>query len=264
MKTFYFLSGLPRSGSTVLASILNQNPEVFVTPTSPLLDQLISNQNIWRSLQTVKANPVPDQLTNVTRELIQAMWDHIPQDIIVDKNRGWGKNLPAARILFEKDIKMIATTRDLPSIMASWLVLLKQNSDNYMVKQLINNGIIVTDESIMNCMWEEMVKDCFEGLNQAFKDAIEGQLLVIEYDDLINDPRASINSVESFLELPKYNYDFNNISSKTNDDDLAAWGLNGMHKIRPTLCKTSRDPLDVLGKNLFVRFSKLEKHYRRK
>ena len=48
MKTYHFLAGLPRSGSTVLASILNQNPEVYVTPTSPMLDLLVKNQdNFW-------------------------------------------------------------------------------------------------------------------------------------------------------------------------------------------------------------------------
>ena len=71
MKTFYFLAGLPRSGSTVLASILNQNPEVYVTPTSPMLDLLVKNQDTFWELPPVKANPCPDQLTNVTRAMIR-------------------------------------------------------------------------------------------------------------------------------------------------------------------------------------------------
>jgi hypothetical protein len=34
----YFLSGLPRSGSTVLAALLNQRNDIHVTPTSGLID----------------------------------------------------------------------------------------------------------------------------------------------------------------------------------------------------------------------------------
>ena len=34
----HFLSGLPRSGSTVLAALLNQRNDIHVTPTSGLID----------------------------------------------------------------------------------------------------------------------------------------------------------------------------------------------------------------------------------
>jgi len=37
MKTFYFMAGLPRSGSTLLSSILNQNPRFYSGPSSPVL-----------------------------------------------------------------------------------------------------------------------------------------------------------------------------------------------------------------------------------
>ena len=39
-KTLHFLSGIPRSGSTVLAAILNQNPETHVSTTSGLVHAL--------------------------------------------------------------------------------------------------------------------------------------------------------------------------------------------------------------------------------
>jgi hypothetical protein len=38
MKTLYFLGGLPRSGSTLLGSLLNQHSDIYVSPTSPLGD----------------------------------------------------------------------------------------------------------------------------------------------------------------------------------------------------------------------------------
>ena len=41
MKKIYFLSGLPRSGSTVLAALLQQHPEMHTTATSGLLDMLM-------------------------------------------------------------------------------------------------------------------------------------------------------------------------------------------------------------------------------
>ena len=103
MKRFHFIIGLPRSGSTLLATILRQNPDVFVTSTSPMLDQLVANQDIYRhGLQSTKANFIQEQLDNITLRMIQGMWAHVPQNIIIDNNRGWGKNLPSVEVLFKE------------------------------------------------------------------------------------------------------------------------------------------------------------------
>ena len=38
-------------------------------------------------------------------------------------------------------------------------------------------------------------------------------------------------------------------------------GMDGMHTIRPTVKKISKDPEELLGKELFYRFIELEKNY---
>lgn len=259
-KQFHFLSGLPRSGSTVLASILSQNPEVFVTPTSPMLDQLIENQNIWHNLQTVKANPIPVQLDNITRGMINGMWQHVPQKIVIDKNRGWGKNMPASEILFGEKIKMIAVKRDLPSIMASWLTLLQNNPNNHLDQKLMYMGKQLTDANRMEEMWDNMVRDCFEALQQALRDARD-QIILVDYSGIVDRPQETLSKIEQFLGLPKHKYDLNRIENKYTDDDLSAWGLNGMHKIRSELKKTSQDPREVLGNELFNKYAIIEQSY---
>ncbi len=57
MKNIYFLSGLPRSGSTVLAAILSQNPNIHATSTSNLLDTLVGTLKAWSDSLTTKAQP---------------------------------------------------------------------------------------------------------------------------------------------------------------------------------------------------------------
>ena len=46
-KRIYFLAGLPRSGSTLLANILAQHPQIHVTPTSGVVDMLVQVRNSW-------------------------------------------------------------------------------------------------------------------------------------------------------------------------------------------------------------------------
>jgi sulfotransferase len=251
-KTYHFLTGLPRSGSTVLASILNQHPNVYVTPTSPLIDLLIANQNNWRSNPCVQANYFPEQLTNITKAMITAAWQHRPEEIIIDKSRGWMKNMLSANYLFDKKMKAIVTVRDLPSIMASWLTLLHKNPDSGFDKECEQIFGYVNDEIRVEYMWQTMVKDCFNGLETILREARD-QCLVVRYDDLIDHPTYEIDRIHWFLgySLPKKYYDLDNIQNDTQDDDLKAWGLNGMHTIRPQLKKVAQDPKIVLGSKLY-------------
>lgn len=260
MKIIHFLAGLPRSGSSVLAAILNQNPEVYVTPTSPMLDLVTANQDKFWELPEVKANPCPDQLTNITRAMINAMWIHRPEPIIIDKNRGWGKNMPASTILLEREVKVIATIRDLPGIMASWLTLIRNQPNNHIDKILQQRGLEVNDENRMGEMWFNMVKDCMECVVQLRKDA-GNRTLFLRYEELVMLPENSIGRIERHLGLPEAQYDFNNITTETVDDDLTAWGFDGMHKVRPVLEKTSRHPRAVLGDMLYNRFVDIERQY---
>ncbi len=46
-KRIYFLAGLPRSGSTLLANILAQHRQIYVTPTSGIVDMLVQVRNTW-------------------------------------------------------------------------------------------------------------------------------------------------------------------------------------------------------------------------
>lgn len=262
MKTYHFLSGLPRSGSTVLASILNQNPEVYVTPTSPMLNITVKMQEAWREDPTVIANYYEEQARNLTKAMLPAFWQHRPEPIIIDKGRGWAKNLPTASALFGKDIKILSVERDLPSIMASWLSLIrKQNTVSVVDKKLIGYGYAITDENRMGEMWFNMVKDCMEGIRQVRQEAKPGQLFIVKYDELISHAPKLLKDIEKFLELPEWNYDFDHIENDTIDDDLTAWGFEGLHTIRPKLEKVSKNPREILGDELYYRFVELEKEY---
>lgn len=256
-KKYFFMVGLPRSGSTVLQAILNQNPEIYCTPTSPLLDQIVFNYETWNSLQTVKANKIQEQLDNITRGIIHAMWYHQPEEIIIDKNRGWGKNISAADYLFKEKIKSIVVLRDLPSVMASWLTLMKKNPGNSIDIQLQSKRININDETRTMEMWNYMVKDCVECVVQIQKDA-PGRLHFVSYDELITHPRQTMQRIDEFLNIPSYSYQFNKIESNTTDDDAIAWGMDGMHTVRPSLSKTSKNPKDILGEKLFNYFTQQE------
>ena len=83
----YFLSGLPRSGSTVLAALLNQRNDIHVTPTSGLIDIFGSVCQTWENSPSTKGQKQTNEHLYATlRKLIPVREDG---KITVDKSRGW-------------------------------------------------------------------------------------------------------------------------------------------------------------------------------
>jgi hypothetical protein len=66
MKFDYFMmAGLPRSGSTLLRSILNQNPELHSGPISPSVELLYYTDKYFQSSEMLLASPQPESCFNV-------------------------------------------------------------------------------------------------------------------------------------------------------------------------------------------------------
>jgi len=101
-KSIYFLAGLPRSGSTLLANILAQNPSVYVTPTSGIVDMLVQVRNHWDKNDAFQA---ADRKLNekikerVLRAMLDAYFSHTDPPICIDKNRYWMEFLEMASAL---------------------------------------------------------------------------------------------------------------------------------------------------------------------
>ena len=107
----YFLSGLPRSGSTLLGSILNQNPEVYVSPTSPLLDLLcLQNEALNRVTQQYTFD-VENQSASIYTALPKAYYDSIKKPHIIDKHRAWARNVMPAKLHISENPRVICTNR---------------------------------------------------------------------------------------------------------------------------------------------------------
>ena len=261
-QTYYFMAGMPRSGSTVLASILNQNPAVYVTPTSPLLDLLYLNEQAWRSAPSVISNPIPSQVEAISQGIIRGCWAHVPQNIIIDKHRAWAKNLKTIEYIFNQPPKVIMTVRDVPSILASFMTLLRKTSQNphYIDQILLQKRLPLTDENRVDVLWRDFVKEGYDYIGIACASNRRA-LHIVNYDDLIENKQETIAKIYDFLELPPCTHDFDNIESKTADDDLLAWGLEGLHTIKPKLEKVAKTPQEILGDKIFDKYKHIKIHY---
>ena len=86
-KTFVMLSGIPRSGSSVLQSMLNQHPSIYASTTSPIIDMIEVLNNNWFNISNALVERYPMQYPNMLAGLMDGAYKHIDKPVIIDKNR---------------------------------------------------------------------------------------------------------------------------------------------------------------------------------
>lgn len=231
----HFLSGIPRSGSTVLAAILNQNPEVHVSTTSGLIHALDGLANTWHSQQLLANNdPSMTVLAQTMRGAIDAFYEKNNASVIIDKSRGWPipSILNSMHQVLGRKPKIIATVRSVADCMASFVRIAKPEN---------------LDDFIYSGVYSDHLKAAYISLQQGYQKFPEC-FLFVEYEDLLRDPSVQLERIHKFLELPSYNYDLNNIDgSSVEEDDEKLHGVNGMHDIKPVLARQhNENSKDVL------------------
>jgi len=234
-KILHFLSGIPRSGSTVLAAILNQNPMTHVSTTSGLVHALDGLANTWHSAGLLNENdPERKKLAQTMRGAIDAFYEDTEAPVIIDKSRGWpiAQIMAAMSQVLGHQPKIIATVRSVPDCAASFIRVAKpENLDEFMYSGQLMDHLKAAYISLQN------------GYNFAPKN-----FLFVEYEDLLADPKAQLARIHEFLELPDFAYDFDNIDGSTvAEDDENLHGHAGMHDVKPKLeAQHKQDPKDLL------------------
>jgi sulfotransferase len=252
---FHFISGLPRSGSTLLAALLRQNPRFHAGMTSPLGGLCIGLLNQFSAGSEYGPMITLAQRRRLLKGLFESYYaDEKDKDIIFDTNRMWSSKLPALMDLYPQ-AKIIACVRNVAWIMDSIEKIYRANP--------FENTKLYNDDIERNTVYSRV-----ETLAQrnrlvgfawaALKDAYYGQhaksLLLVEYDLLAEAPEKVMRLVYEFLGEPWYEHDFNNVQYDAPEFDQAL-GLDGLHRVRSKVAAQYRK--SILPPDLFSQYSGL-------
>lgn len=221
MKQFVFLSGLPRSGSTLLSAILNQNPLIHAEGNSAVC------QIMWDLQQSCEISAAEQLMANnrckTQNDLVSMVpniyYKQIERPIIVDKCRSW--TLPANMAIIRRYItdkpKVIVLTRQIGEIVNSFVSLNKRN------------GFDISADAFLTPHSEPLMRSN-DGVEYA-KANNNGEFLFIDYQDLCDYPAEVLSSIYSFCDWELFEHDFDNVINMHSEND-AVYGLIGMHDIR--------------------------------
>lgn len=236
MNKLVFLCGVPRSGSTLLANLLAQNPAVHATATSGLLDTLQGIAAICDTSDSYRAMPKDEREERklaVLRGAISGYFSHAEGKACFDKNRGWPTAFEMMEwVLGHRDkVKAIVCVRDLRDVLASFEKLYRKTS--------VTRGGPTQPEHLTAVSRADFVlqPDRPVGLAMnAIRDAVtrgwRDHLLFVDYDDVCRKPQAELDKIYQFIGEESFGHDPMNVEQVTHEDD-SVHEFAGLHDIRP-------------------------------
>ena len=179
-QEFFFYSGLPRAGGTMLASVMNQHPDLYVSPLSPTVELLYYTEKYFdEGSEAYSANPQPLAKQSVLESLPREYYKNIPKKYIMDNNRAWPNNVDRICRFMTK------------------------NRCYYLMQP---TGIV------NQSLWS-----MYQGYSNT---RVKACMHIVEYDDLISKPDEIMSGIVDFLDMPSYKFVFNNIENVTPVDDV--------------------------------------------
>lgn len=255
MPRFHFISGLPRSGSTLLSAILRQNPRFHAGVSSPLA-ALFSAVLAQVSAGSEWAAQVgTEQRRRLLRGLFDSYYgDLAGKEVVFDTNRTWTARLPALFDLFPQ-AKVVACVRNVAWVMDSIERLYRRNPYE-------NTGLFANDAErstvFARCetlaQRNRLVGLAYSALKEAFYSQEGRAMLVVDYDLLVQRPQHVVPLIYQFLGEEPFTHDFDNLEFDTPEYDEGL-GLRGLHKIRRKVGFEPRET--ILPPELFEQYAKL-------
>ena len=261
MKTFYFMSGLPRSGSTLLTALLNQNQEIHASTNSPLLDTIhYTEEYLLYQSEQYKAHPKPECAHKVLSSISENYYFNTSQNIIIDKSRGWVNQIGHIQDYITKEPKIICPVRSIPDIISSFLNLVYHSkTTSFIDEALIKNNIEINNDNRVDHLMspQGIIGQSYHALSEALCKGNHKYLLLVEYDDLVSQSQKELNRIYDFLELPRFTHTFENVKPKFDEND-EVYKLEHMHTVRNKVEKIHRDNTKFLSEYVMNKYKNME------
>src|ERR1700739_713797 len=250
MASIHFISGLPRSGSTLLAALLRQNPRVEAGMSGPLagLFEARLGEMSARNEYSVFIDDAKRQ--RILHGLFDNFYADCTAEVIFDTNRAWCAWMPAIARLFP-DAKVIACVRELPWVVDSLERLIQHNVFSPSSIFTYSAGGTVYTRAKQVVAPDGMVGAPYDALKQACYGAQRDRLLLVQYETLATDPAKTMHAIYSFLGEPVFEHDFGHVDYDVTEFDERA-GTPGLHTVRERVKAEPRETL--LPPDLFKRF----------
>ena len=232
-RKYHFISGLPRSGSTLLSSILKQNPRFTASISDPV--QMYAH-SIIKDTSTAVGMEAAVSIPKRT-EIVRGIFDSFYSDgneVCFNTNRGWASDTALLKELYP-DFKMIVCLREVPWILDSFERLNSRNP--FTIKALYHHqdlgSVYERSHMLMGNIpnFAGYVGGPLGSVRQSMFSEERDHICYVEYDTLAKNPQAAMKQIYAFLGEPWYEHDFDNVEDSYDEFDQQA-KIVGLHTVR--------------------------------
>lgn len=245
------IAGLPRSGSTLLAAILRQNPRIHAGMSSPV-GSLVAAMQRQLSGENEGAVFIDDgQREAILRGVFDGFYHAVhPSKVVFDTNRAWCTKLPLLHRLYP-NARVIACVRHVPWIVDSFERLTRANplSPSRMFDWDAGGSVYSRFETM--CSGNGVVGYALNALREAVHGEHADKLLLLTHHTLTHEPARALAAIYEFIGEPAFPHDYGNVEYDATafDDRL---GLPGLHRV-DRVVEPRPDRRTVLPPDLFAR-----------
>jgi sulfotransferase len=254
MKRYHFISGLPRSGSTLLTTILNQNPNFYSNISNPLarfVRSIITESHAGPGYALQCPEPKRFELV---QNLIETYHSHLDQEVCFNTNRGWTALLPILEQT-HPDAKIICCVRDIRWVLDSFEQLFKKNPFSLSRMYSDQEAESVYTRAYASMSPGHTVRFAYDSLKEAITGPQKHRIMLVEYENLARNPKLMMQAIYAFIDEPYFEHDFENVEAAYDEYDIEA-GIQGLHTIRRSIEFVEREP--ILPPDLWNEFANLE------
>lgn len=244
MKKIHFLCSLPRAGQTLFASLLNDTQKITVTANS-ITPEILYNLSSFKKDQLFLNFPDHKSLDNLINNSLQIYYKDWKTNHILDRSP-WGTQGNLNLIKHIKGSgKFIILYRPILECLASYVKAMKPSNIEHFCSAAMSPGNMLAKhiESMHNLLIS----------NKSF--------LIITYENLTNDPIATLNKVLKYLnikyKIKKLEINQLNINGVSYDDSVIG---KPIHKIKTNnIIKSTINIKKYLPTKIIDRYAELDK-----
>lgn len=243
MKNLNFCIGLPRSGSTLLMNILQQNPTIYTTGTCPMpymLDAANIQANSISEFVAMDQNVVTNGLKEFLIYGFEGWYNSLTdKQNVISKSRAWDMHLNTLFRIYDNP-KFIVCLRDIRDIVCSLEKLLFKNTHITIGSSKDPLHLMSLDKRI-----ELYCTDSGANLGRPLhilKNHVSEWMnkrpysfFLFRWEDFNENPTKSLSLLYKWLELPEYQHDLNNIEQSKQTEHDHVYRALVEHQTRPKL-----------------------------
>jgi sulfotransferase len=251
LKEFFFISGLPRSGSTLLSAILRQNPEFYADISSPVQSLVGATINV---ITASESNHLidEDRRKSLLRATFNAYYEAVEPPTVFDTSRGWTAKTSLLKSLFPQT-KIICCVRDLFWILDSFERIAAKNTlwNASLTDDEARQTVTTRCDALMDVKKEGQVVKPYYFLEEGML-LNPDMILLVEYESLCKKPESVMRELYGFIGKPYFDHDFKNVEYDNEVYDKAL-NMKSLHTVRREVSWIERS--SILPKSVWEKYS---------